>query len=168
MEPAMTSPAASLSTHEPAPHESPARIITVCVDQRTFGIDVQKVREIKGWQDTTAIPHAPDHVRGVLNLRGLIIAVYDLRTRIGLGSTEATRGHVIVVVDHGERTVGLLVDSVSDIVDVPQSAIRPAPDNEASEAHLLSGIALLDAVIVGLLDIPAVFESGPAVSLAAA
>ncbi len=135
------------------------RIITVCVDQRTFGIDVQRVREIKGWQATTAIPHAPEHVRGVLNLRGVIIAVYDLRARIGLGRTEATRGHVIVVVDHGDRTVGLLVDSVSDIVDVPESAIRPAPDNDAAAGHLLSGLALLENLIVGLLDIAAVFEA---------
>jgi purine-binding chemotaxis protein CheW len=138
---------------------SQSRIITVCVDQRTFGIDVQKVREIKGWQITTAIPHAPVHVRGVLNLRGMIIAVYDLRARIGLGLTEASNGHVIVVVDHGDRTVGLLVDSVSDIVDLPQSAIRPAPDNDACESHLLLGLALLGPIIVGLLDIAAVVES---------
>jgi purine-binding chemotaxis protein CheW len=135
------------------------RIITVCVDQRTFGIDVQKVREIKGWQATTAIPHAPSHVRGVLNLRGVIIAVYDLRARIGLGLTETTRGHVIVVVDHGDRTVGLLVDSVSDILDVPQSAIRPAPDNDSAAGHLLSGLALMENNIVGLLDISSVFEA---------
>jgi purine-binding chemotaxis protein CheW len=145
-----------------------SRIITVCVDQRTFGIDVQKVREIKGWQTTTAIPHAPPHVRGVLNLRGMIIAVYDLRARIGLGLTDASSGHVIVVVDHGERTVGLLVDSVSDIVDLPQSAIRPAPDNDAVESHLLLGLALLGPVIVGLLDIEAVVESTATPELTAA
>lgn len=138
-----------------------SRIITVCVEQRTFGIDVQKVREIKGWQATTAIPHAPEHVRGVLNLRGVIIAVYDLRARIGLGMTEASRGHVIVVVDHGERTLGLLVDSVSDIVDVPASAIRPPPDNDAAGSHLLSGLALLDSSIVSLLDLAAVFGVEP-------
>jgi purine-binding chemotaxis protein CheW len=151
------------SAHDGAPH----RIITVCVDQRTFGIDVQKVREIKGWQATTAIPHAPSHVRGVLNLRGVIIAVYDLRARIGLGLTEPSRGHVIVVVDQGERTVGLLVDSVSDIVDIPQSAIRPAPDNDSISGNLLVGLALLDTAIVSLLDLPAVFEMDAATANAA-
>jgi purine-binding chemotaxis protein CheW len=152
----------------PASSAALRRIITVCVDQRTFGIDVQSVREIKGWQATTAIPHAPEHVRGVLNLRGAIIAVYDLRARIGLGKTEATRGHVIVVVDHGERTVGLLVDSVSDIVDVPEAAIRPAPDNDAATGHLLSGLALLETLIVGLLDIACVFEAVPEPHISAA
>jgi purine-binding chemotaxis protein CheW len=143
-------------------------IITVCVEQRTFGIDVRKVREIKGWQSTTAIPHAPPHVRGVLNLRGIIIAVYDLRARIGLGLTEAGPGHVIVVVDHGERTVGLLVDKVSDILDVPQGAIRPAPENDAAGNHLLSGLALLENLIVGLLDIAAVFDAESPIPAAAA
>jgi purine-binding chemotaxis protein CheW len=70
-------------------------------------------------------------------------------------------------VDHGERTLGLLVDSVSDIVDVPVSAIRPPPDNDAAGSHLLGGLALLQNTIVGLLDLAAVFEAEPASTLAA-
>jgi purine-binding chemotaxis protein CheW len=132
------------------------RIVTVCVEDRTFGIEVQKVREIKGWQQTTAIPFAPSHVRGVINLRGVIIAVFDLRCRIGLGMTEIGRGHVIVVVDHGTRSMGLLVDSVSDIVDIPDSALRAPPDG-AAESGFLSSLALMESGIIGLLDIAAVF-----------
>ena len=98
------------------------RIVTFKVGDRTFGLDVGMVREIKGWQATTPLPHAAPHVRGVLNLRGVILAVYDLRTAIGMGVTDATATHVIVVVDVEDKTAGLLVDSVSDIVDVPVSA----------------------------------------------
>ncbi len=101
------------------------QIVTFKIDDRVFGIDVGVVREIKGWQQTTPLPHAAHYVRGVINLRGLILAVYDLRARLGGGLTQATEKHVNVVVDVADRTAGLLVDAVSDIVDVPLSAIRP-------------------------------------------
>ena len=136
------------------------RIVTFRVGDRTFGIDVGMVREIKGWQATTPLPHAAPHVRGVLNLRGVILAVYDLRTSIGLGVTDATATHVIVVVDVEDKVAGLLVDSVSDIVDVPVSAIRPAPDLEHDEHGLIEGLVLLDTDILALLDIAAVIRDG--------
>ena len=140
------------------PEAAARRIVTFKVGDRTFGIDVGIVREIKGWQATTPLPHAAAHVRGVLNLRGVILAVYDLRTAIGLGMTEATATHVIVVVDVEDKTAGLLVDSVSDIVDVPVSAVRPAPDLERDEHGLIEGLVLLDTDIVALLDLGAVIR----------
>ncbi len=73
------------------PESTVRRIVTFKVGDRTFGIDVGMVREIKGWQTTTPLPHAAPHVRGVLNLRGVILAVYDLRTSIGLGQTRRPR-----------------------------------------------------------------------------
>ena len=96
------------------------QIVTFNVDDRVFGIDVGVVREIKGWQEATPLPHAAPYVRGVINLRGLILAVYDLRARLGGGLTSATPKHVNLVVDVADRTAGLLVDAVSDIVDVPR------------------------------------------------
>ncbi|MBX9909984.1 MAG: chemotaxis protein CheW [Beijerinckiaceae bacterium] len=142
------------------PESTVRRIVTFKVGDRTFGIDVGMVREIKGWQTTTPLPHAAPHVRGVLNLRGVILAVYDLRTSIGLGQTEATATHVIVVVDIEDKVAGLLVDSVSDIVDVPVSAVRPAPDLERDEHGLIEGLVLLDTDIVALLDLGAVIRDG--------
>jgi len=142
------------------PESAARRIVTFKVGDRTFGIDVGMVREIKGWQATTPLPHAAPHVRGVLNLRGVILAVYDLRTAIGLGQTDATATHVIVVVDVEDKTAGLLVDSVSDIVDVPVSAVRPVPDLERDENGLIEGLVLLDSDIVALLDLAAVVRDG--------
>jgi purine-binding chemotaxis protein CheW len=142
------------------PESAARRIVTFKVGERTFGIDVGMVREIKGWQATTPLPHAAPHVRGVLNLRGVILAVYDLRTAIGLGATDATATHVIVVVDVADKTAGLLVDSVSDIVDVPVSAVRPAPDLERDERGLIEGLVLLESDIVALLDLAAVIRDG--------
>ncbi len=104
------------------------QIVTFNVDDRVFGIDVGVVREIKGWQEATPLPHAAPYVRGVINLRGLILAVYDLRARLGGGLTSATPKHVNLVVDVADRTAGLLVDAVSDIVDVPaMRSIRRPP-----------------------------------------
>ncbi|MDJ1158046.1 chemotaxis protein CheW [Chelatococcus sp. SYSU_G07232] len=147
-------------TSPSAGSDASRRIVTFCVDERTFGIDVQTVREIKGWQETTPLPHAAPYVRGVVNLRGVILPVYDLRARIGLGTTQATAAHVIVVVDIADRTAGILVDTVSDIVDVPASAIRPTPDVERDHSGLIEHLALLDNEIVALLDLAAITQDG--------
>ena len=82
-----------------------------------FAADIMAIREIRGWTDTTALPHVPDYVRGVINLRGMVLPVIDLKARLGLGLTEATPKHVIIVVNADDRTIGLLVDAVSDIPD---------------------------------------------------
>lgn len=138
------------------------QIVTFKVDDRMFGIDVGAVREIKGWQPTTPLPHAAVYVRGVINLRGVILAVYDLRNRIGLGRTEATGSHVIVVVDVGDQTAGLLVDAVSDIVDVAVSSIRPAPAVAMDGLDLIEGMAILSNDVVALLRLPAILADDTA------
>lgn len=143
------------------------KIVTFRVDSRTFGIDVAAVREIKGWHPTTPLPHVPPHVRGVINLRGMILAVYDLRARIGLGVTAATPAHVILVVDVHERIAGLLVDAVSDIIDVPLSAIRPPPDVQTCD-RMLSGVAIVGDEVVSLLALDRAVDASPLASYEAA
>jgi purine-binding chemotaxis protein CheW len=145
------------------------QIVTFKIDDRVFGIDVGVVREIKGWQQTTPLPHAAHYVRGVINLRGLILAVYDLRARLGGGLTQATEKHVNVVVDVADRTAGLLVDAVSDIVDVPLSAIRPTPAVAMEGLDVIEGVALLQGTVVALLKLDALLDdAAPPVSSQAA
>jgi purine-binding chemotaxis protein CheW len=144
------------------------QIVTFNVDDRTFGIDVGVVREIKGWQETTPLPHAAPYVRGVINLRGLILAVYDLRARLGGGLTEPSLKHVNLVVDVGDRTAGLLVDSVSDIVDVPDHAVRPAPTVAMDGLELIEGVALIDNAVVALLKLDAILRDSDGQSAAQA
>jgi purine-binding chemotaxis protein CheW len=146
--------------HDKGPSIEPRQIVTFNVDDRIFGIDVGVVREIKGWQETTPLPHVAPYVRGVINLRGLILAVYDLRARLGGGLTEPTPKHVNLVVDVCERTAGILVDAVSDIVDVPAHAIRPAPAVAMEGLDLIEGVALLDRSVVALLNLAAVLGDG--------
>lgn len=140
----------------PGRSAEPRQIVTFHIDNRVFGIDVGVIREIKGWQETTPLPHAAPYVRGVINLRGLILAIYDLRARLGGGRTETSPKHVNLVVDVADRTAGILVDSVSDIVDVPASAIRPAPAVAMDGLELIEGVALLDEAVVALLRLDAV------------
>ncbi len=135
------------------------QIVTFNVDDRVFGIDVAWC-EIKGWQEATPLPHAAPYVRGVINLRGLILAVYDLRARLGGGLTNATPKHVNLVVDVADRTAGLLVDAVSDIVDVPGDAIHPPPAVAMQGLDLIEGMALLDQAVVALLKLDVVLRDG--------
>lgn len=145
-----------------ARRSEPRQIVTFRVDDRHFGVEVQAVREIKSWMETTPLPHAPVHVRGVLNLRGVILAVYDLRARLALGITQATPSHVIVVVTIADRLVGLLVDSVSDILTVEESDIRPVPELETDKDGVISGLVLREEHLVALLDLRAVLSDHPA------
>jgi purine-binding chemotaxis protein CheW len=126
----------------------PMRIVTFKVADRHFGVDVSTVREIKGWQPTTPLPNAPPHVLGVVNLRGTVIAVHDFRQRIGLGATSVGVSSVVIIVDLGDQLAGILVDAVSDIVDVPATQLRAAPDTGSRDTQLLGLVVRGDGVIV--------------------
>lgn len=129
------------------------QFVTFFLSEREFGVDIQSVREIKGWQQTTALPSTPPYVLGAINLRGQIIAVYDLRQRLGIGSTEAGDSHVVVVVEIGERSLGLLADSVSDILTIDSASIRPVPVSGGNREPLLTGLIAKGEKMVSLLDL---------------
>src|SRR6187200_1479888 len=109
----------------PAAGENTQQFITFTLGPEEYGIDIMVVREIKGWTETTPIPNAPDYVRGVINLRGVIVPIFDLRARFGMGLTTPTRMHVVIIVDTRSRTIGLLADAVSDIIAVEPADLRP-------------------------------------------
>ena len=128
------------------------QFITFRSGDQEFGADIMVIREIRGWTDTTPLPHAPDFVRGVINLRGVVLPVIDLKARLGRGVTEANPKHVIVVVKASERTIGLLVDAVSDILTVTHAEIQPTPELARDEqATFVEGIAVLDQRMVTIL-----------------
>ncbi|MCR8725044.1 chemotaxis protein CheW [Frigidibacter sp. ROC022] len=103
-------------------------LVTFRVAGQDFCMDIMSVREIRGWTPSTALPHAPDHVRGVINLRGAVVPIVDLAQRLGLGPVSPTARHVIIIARLGAQTVGLLVEAVSDILTVPLAAIQPTPE----------------------------------------
>lgn len=132
------------------------QFVTFFLSDQEFGVDIQSVKEIKGWQQTTALPNTPPYVIGALNLRGQIIAVYDLRYLLGIGKTDIGPGHVVVVVELGERCLGLLADSVSDILTLDASEIRPVPSTSISQDQYLVGLIARGEKMVSILDLPTV------------
>ena len=148
------------------------QFITCTLGDAEYGIDIMAVREIKGWAETTSIPHAPSWIRGVINLRGIIVPILDLRDRFGQGTTAPTPMHVVVIIQTGARTAGLLVDAVSDIIAISPGDIRPVPEvgSDAPES-LLAGLVPLDRGMVALVSLdqllcfPADAAAIPAVSL---
>jgi purine-binding chemotaxis protein CheW len=108
------------------------QFLTFTIDEAEYGVDIMSVREVKGWSDTTRLPNRPEHIRGVLNLRGVIIPIFDLRARFSQGLTQATEKHVVVILAIGSRIAGVLVDAVSDILTVGVDEIKPAPSGEVA------------------------------------
>lgn len=103
-------------------------LISFEIGGQEFCIDIRVVREIRGWTPATPMPQTPDYFRGVINLRGAVMPVLDLRNRLGLGVTETTSRHVIVVIQYGSRMAGLLVDAVQETFMVERSLLQPPPD----------------------------------------
>jgi purine-binding chemotaxis protein CheW len=136
--------------------------ISFAIGDDQYGVDIMAVREIKGWTAITHLPKQPDYVRGVLNLRGVIVPIVDLRCRFGQGLTEATPLHIVIIVQIGARQVGLLADRVLDIVSQDVAQIQPVPKiAQASRAEFLSGLVTVDDAMIALIDLPDLLNSRP-------
>jgi len=103
-------------------------LIAFRIGSQEFCVDIMSVREIRGWTPATPLPRSPGYMKGVINLRGTVLPIIDLGARFGLATAEPTARHVIMVAHIGSRLVGLLVDAVSDIVQLTDSTIQPTPD----------------------------------------
>jgi purine-binding chemotaxis protein CheW len=150
--------------HEPGSASSGApastEFISFAIGDEQYGVDIMAVREIKGWSQITPLPEQPDYVRGVINLRGSIVPIIDLRCRFGQGVTEATPLHVVIIVQIDEQKVGLLADRVLDIVSIDRANVQPVPRTEdKSEIDFLSGLVTIDDVMIALIDLTHLFAS---------
>ncbi len=135
-----------------------AQYVTFTVGEREYGIEIMLVREIRQWTPTTELPNQPRHGRGVIDIRGEVVPVQDLRVRFGGAPTEVTDSHAILIVSVRGRSIGILVDSVSDIVYINADEIRPVPEGARVADHAtISGLAQQDGGMVALLNIPALF-----------
>lgn len=148
------------TTDSAAQKNSIRQFLTFTVGNEEYGVDIMIVREIKGWTETTRLPNSPEFMRGVMNLRGLIIPIFDLRTRFGRGITEVSHKHVIIILAVGDRNIGILVDTVSDILNVSDDQIKPAPDIDSQvDAAYISGLISLDNRMVVLLNVEHLFDT---------
>jgi purine-binding chemotaxis protein CheW len=132
-------------------------LIVVVIEQQKFAIDIMSVREIRGWSASTHLPHAPSHVLGMVNLRGVVLPVVDLGARLGLGDRQPNAASVVIVAEVEDRMVGLLVDGVSDILTPTEGAIQPTPNVGAPEVgEFVRGVITTDDGIVTLLSLDCV------------
>ncbi len=139
--------------------EDRAQYLTFALDGEEYAVDILRVQEIRGYSSVTSIPNAPAYVKGVMNLRGTVVPVFDMRLKFGMEPREPDRFTVIVVVNVGTRVVGLIVDSVSDVLDIAADAIEPTPDLGAGvDTTVMQGIARTNDRLVTLLAIDAIVD----------
>lgn len=124
-------------------------LISFRIGEQDYCLDIMAVREIRGWTPATSLPRTPSYVRGVINLRGAVLPIIDLKARLGLGETKPSARSVIIVVDIGSRLVGLLVDAVSEILAVGREEIQPTPnvDCEVASKFVRGIVSVNDSMI---------------------
>ncbi|HEY3064472.1 MAG TPA: chemotaxis protein CheW [Methylomirabilota bacterium] len=143
-----------------------SQYLTFTMAGEEYGVEILKVQEIKGYSAVTPIPNTPAYVKGVMNLRGTIIPVIDLRAKLAMAQSQYNQFTAIVVLTVGAKTMGLVVDAVSDVLKIPHAEIQAAPDfGAAVDARFISGMAKAGDKLVVLLDIERVLGGEEAVAV---
>jgi purine-binding chemotaxis protein CheW len=131
-----------------------SQFLTFNLGEELYGVDILRVQEIKGYTAVTKIPNTPSHIKGVLNLRGTIVPIVELRTKFGMPTIEYTAFTVIIIVVVRDKVMGLVVDSVSDVLNIEQKDVQAPPQFGAKvDASVLNGIGKSGDKLVALLDI---------------
>ena len=135
------------------------QLVVFDLDSESYGVDIGAVREIIRMQEITRVPRTPEFVEGVINLRGKVIPVVDLRKRFGLAAGEENKDNRIVVVDIGGQDIGVVVDAVTEVLRIPASAIEPPSSviTSADSEYLLGLVKLADKMII-LLELESVLS----------
>jgi len=142
-----------------------SQYVSFAIGDHHYGVEIMAVREIKGWTDITHLPRQPDYMRGVLNLRGVMVPIVDLRCRFGQGLTETTALHIVIVVQIKDRQVGLIGDRVLDIVSVDTAHIQTVPTTTDQANEFLSGLMIHDDTMIALIDLPKLLPAQDALSV---
>jgi purine-binding chemotaxis protein CheW len=166
----------STATHEPlaqehdvSQHTGSMQLVSFKLGDETYGIEITKIREIILVGEITQIPETPAYVKGLINLRSTVIPVIDLRARFSLDATELTADSRIMVLHVGSRTIGIVVDSVNEVLRVTQQQISPAPPTVASSGNdYMTGLVRLKEDLLILLDVDRLFGDEETQGLAAA
>lgn len=133
--------------------------VTFTAGDQVFCIKITQIREIRRWAPVTALPHTPPDVLGVMNLRGAVIPIIDLSLRFGLGRTEPKERNVVIIVINGESSVGMLVQSVSEILSVSTDQIQDTGDVRSTAAtNYITGIISTDDHMIRVIDLPMVLN----------
>jgi len=144
-----------------APRETTREVLVFVLGQEEYGVDILKVQEIRGYEKVTAIPSAPAYLKGVVNLRGIIVPVIDLRVKFGLAAPKYDAFTVVVILRLAGRVIGIVVDGVSDVVRLSPGDVKAAPQLGALvDSSFLAGLAAQADRMILLLDIEKLLSSG--------
>ena len=147
------------------PTENGGEYLTFSLGREAYGVDILKVQEIRGYDTVTRIPDAPAFIKGVINLRGTIVPVVDMRLKFNLGSAEYNEFTVMIILNVAGRIVGMVVDGVSDVLQLDGAQILPPPEFGASfDTRYITGIGALDGQMLILVDIETLM-AGPEMAL---
>jgi purine-binding chemotaxis protein CheW len=135
-------------------------LLTFTLGSEEYGIDILKVQEIRGYEAVTTIANAPDFIKGVINLRGIIVPVVDMRIKFKLGSVTYDETTVVIILNVANRVVGMVVDGVSDVTTLKADEIKPAPEFGAGmDTQYLQGLGTVDERMIILVDIEKLMTS---------
>ena len=149
-----------MSQSDNAAKSADQEVVAFRVANQDFCFDIMSVREIRGWTETTTLPHAQSYVKGVINLRGNVVPVVDLSDRLGFGPTDPSARHVIIIAVVAGQTIGLLADVVSDILSVRNDMLHPVPDMISDQVKaFISGVVLIEERMIRKLDLARVVPS---------
>ncbi|NUM58886.1 MAG: chemotaxis protein CheW [Bdellovibrionaceae bacterium] len=141
------------------PTAKPGQFLTFKLLKEFYGVAIENIREINRVGEITPVPKTPHYIKGVMNLRGKIIPVVNLRERFGLPSEEYTRDTCIIVIDTPAGFVGLIVDSVKEVVTLDEKVIEPAPNiSQSDSGQFITGMGKLEDKVLILVDIVAAFS----------
>ena len=142
---------------------APRELIAFRIGEQEFCVDIMAVREIRGWTPATPLPRSPGFMKGVINLRGAVLPIFDLGVRFGLKTSEPTARHVIMVAHIGGRMVGLLVDAVSDIIQLKDEEVQPTPDIASDHVKtFVKGIFALEDRMISLIELDQILPEADA------
>ncbi len=134
--------------------------LTFRLGAEEYGIEILKVQEIRGWEQPTTIANAPEFIKGVINLRGTIVPIVDMRIKFGLGDAQYNTLTVVIILNIAKRVVGIVVDAVSDVITLDAQQIRPAPDFSASfDTQYITGLGTVDERMLILMNIEKLMTS---------
>ncbi|CUB04364.1 chemotaxis protein CheW [Marinomonas fungiae] len=134
--------------------------LTFVLGDETYALDIMTVKEIRGYEATTKIANAPSFIKGVINLRGDIVPIIDLRIKFGIGEPTYNEWTIVIMLNIHDRIVGIVVDGVSDVMNLEDEEIRPAPEfGVAFDSQYLHGLAALEDSMVIIVDIEALISS---------
>ena len=134
--------------------------LSFTLGQEDYGIDIQKVQELRGYDTVTRIANAPEHIKGVVNLRGIIVPIVDMRIKFNLGAPTYDEFTVVIILNIGGRVMGMVVDGVSDVITLKPEQIKPAPSiGSVLDTEYLMGLGTLDERMLILIDLDRLMSS---------